>query len=182
MHDADQRPLRGVVEIDETYVGGERLGVGRGYVDNKSVVIAAVERDGDVRMRVVPDRGTRSVAKFVRENVHEDAEAVFTDEARVYPGVLKDRNHESVKHGGYGSKARREWVRGRVHTNTVEGVHSLLKRSIIGSFHHMSKKHLPAYVDEIEWRYNNRKNPYLFRDTMVELLKTAPMEYEKLTA
>jgi hypothetical protein len=69
-----------------------------------------------------------------------------------------------------------------VHTDTVEGVHSLLKRSIIGSYHHLSVKHLPAYVDEMEWRYNNRKNPYLFRNTLLELIGAGPMEYKELTA
>src|SRR5258705_3147059 len=170
----NEEPLRGIVEIDETYVGGKRRGVGPGYVDNKAVVIAAIQRGGQMRARVLPNRRKESVRKFVAENVHDDAEAIFTDEAPVYDGLAgPNTRHESVKHNvhyTHDGKIKREWVRGQVHTNTVEGVHSLLKRSIIGAFHHISVKHLPAYVDEIEWRHNNRNNPFLFRDTILELI------------
>jgi transposase-like protein len=73
-------------------------------------------------------------------------------------------------------------VNGQIHTNTIEGVFSLLDRSIIGAYHKVSKKHLPRYLDEVEWRYNNRENPYLFRDTILELVKAEQLEYKKLTA
>lgn len=187
MKDKDQEPLIGTIEIDETYVGGEKRGEGSGYVDNKSVVIAAVSRGGEMRARVLPDRRKRSVRVFIAENVDGKAKAIYTDEAQVYRGALKGReNHESVRHSlaydRHSGKMRREWVRGDVHTNTVEGVHSLLKRSIIGSYHHLSMKHLPAYVDEIEWRYNNRDNEYLFRDTLLELVNAEPLEYKRLVA
>ena len=62
--------------------------------------------------------------------------------------------------------------RGDVHTNTVEGVWSLFKRSVTGSYHKVSFEHLDAYLDELEWRYNNRENPYLFRDTLMKLLSS----------
>jgi transposase-like protein len=189
MKNADQEPLTGVVEVDETYVGGAKRGVGRGNVDDKAVVIAAVQRGGEMRARVIPNRRRPAVKKFIDENVSKEATALFTDEAPVYKG-LRDSRHAFVRHEptyewtpDTGLKpGKREWVRGDVHTNTVEGVHSLLKRSIIGSFHHLSVKHLPAYVDEIEWRHNNRNNEYLFRDTVLELIKAEPMEYKKLTA
>ena len=71
-------------------------------------------------------------------------------------------------------------MRGDVHTNSVEGVWSLFKRSIIGSFHQLSIKHLPAYLDEIEWRFNNRNNPFLFRDTLLVLLHSDPLPYKEL--
>jgi hypothetical protein len=73
-------------------------------------------------------------------------------------------------------------VRGDVHTNTIEGVCSLFKRSIIGSYHKLSVKHLPAYLDEMEFRYNNRSNPYLFRDTLLVLLSGDALPYKSLTA
>ena len=75
-----------------------------------------------------------------------------------------------------------EWVRGNVHTNSVEGVWSLFKRSIVGSFHQVSCKHLSAYLDEFEFRFNNRDNPYIFRDAMRELLTAENIEYKELVA
>lgn len=73
-------------------------------------------------------------------------------------------------------------MRGDVHTNTVEGVWSLLKRSIIGSYHQVSVKHLDAYLDELEWRFNGRENPYLFRETLKKLLLSSNLEYKSLIA
>ena len=71
-------------------------------------------------------------------------------------------------------------MRGNVHTNNIESVWSLLKRSIIGSYHKVSTKHLDAYLDELEWRFNNRENPYLFRDTLLRLLGCPGLEYKAL--
>jgi transposase-like protein len=76
---------------------------------------------------------------------------------------------------------RKEWVRGIVHKNTLENVWSLFKRSIVGSYHQVSVKHLNRYVDEFEFRFNNRNNPYLFRDTLLRLLQTSNLEYKELT-
>jgi hypothetical protein len=76
--------------------------------------------------------------------------------------------------------ANDQWVGADVHTNTVEGIWSLFKRSIVGSYHHLSAKHLPAYLDEISFRYNNRDKPYLFRDTLVTLLGAEAMPYQEL--
>lgn len=74
-----------------------------------------------------------------------------------------------------------EWVRGDVHTNTIENVFSLFKRSVVGSYHKVSRKHLDAYLDELEWRFNNRENPYLFRDTLLKLIRSDNLEYKTLT-
>ena len=79
----------------------------------------------------------------------------------------------------YRARAR---VSRRTPSNTIESVWSLLKRSIIGSYHHVSVKHLPAYLDELEWWYNNRRNPYLFRDTLIRLCESETLTYERLTA
>ena len=75
-----------------------------------------------------------------------------------------------------------EYVRGDVHTNTVEGAFSLFKRAIVGSFHQVSKKHLDRYLDEFEFRFNNRKNAHLFRDTLTRLVMAKALPYKKLTA
>ena len=84
--------------------------------------------------------------------------------------------HETVNH------SIGEYARGNVNTNSVENIWSLLKRSIIGSFHKVSIKHLNAYLDELEWRFNNRDNPFLFRDTLIRLLQSDNLEYKTLTA
>jgi hypothetical protein len=77
---------------------------------------------------------------------------------------------------------KKEWVRGEVHTNTVENVWSLFKRSIIGSYHQISVKHLDRYLDEFEFRFNNRENSFLFRDTLLRLLASTNLEYKNLIA
>jgi len=92
--------------------------------------------------------------------------------------VSADHNtrHETVNHSA------EEWVRGDVHTNSIEGIWSLLKRSIVGSYHKVSTKHLDSYLDELEWRFNNRENPYLFRDTLLKLIKSANLPYQELVS
>ena len=88
----------------------------------------------------------------------------------------QDTRRETVNHRA------EEWVRGDAHTQTVEGVWSLLKRSVVGSFHHVSVKHLDTYLNELEWRFNGRENPYLFRETLKTLLTSGNLEYKELTA
>ncbi len=87
-----------------------------------------------------------------------------------------DTRHERVNH------SKEEYVRGDVHTQTVESVWSLFKRSLIGSYHQLSVKRLPVYLDEMEWRFNNGDNPYLFRDTLLVLLHSDPLPYKELVA
>jgi hypothetical protein len=73
-----------------------------------------------------------------------------------------------------------EWVRGDAHTNSIENAWSLFKRSIVGSFHQISAKHVESYLDEFEWRFNGRNNPYLFEGTMIRLLNSPKMEFKEL--
>lgn len=170
-------PLKGIVEIDETFVGGKAGGKGRGYKGNKAVVVGAVQRDGKIILQVVPDRSRVTLHEFVDEAIHDDAEAIHTDDWAPNHGIGdEDTRHETVNH------SIGEYVRGDVHTDSVENIWSLLKRSIIGSYHKVSVKHLDAYLDELEWRFNNRDNPWLFRDTLLQLLKRNPLAYEALTA
>ena len=91
---------------------------------------------------------------------------IVTDENNQYEGIADNNTrHETVSH------TQKEWVRGIVHTNGLEGVWSLFKRSIVGSYHQISVKHLDRYLDEFEFRFNNRENSFLFRDTLLRLLK-----------
>lgn len=138
--------LTGIVEVDETFVGGKTKGYGRGYKGNKTAVIGAVQRDGEIRLDVISDRGKRNLHRFIHG--HTDADKLYTDEFPAYFGIADAGTiHETVNH------SKKEWVNGKVHTNTVEGVWSLLKRSIIGSYHKVSAKHLDAYLDELEFRF-----------------------------
>ena len=175
MGDDEQPLLRGIVEVDETLVGGKRPGYGAGYKGNKATVAGAIERGGEIRLRVVPNRTRKSLHGFITATVSDEAEAIHTDEFISYQGIGDENTrHETVEHRAM------EYVRGDVHTNTVESAWSLLKRSIIGSYHQISVKHLPAYLDEMEFRFNRRNNPYLFRDTLLVLLGGDALPYAKL--
>jgi transposase-like protein len=182
MVDDEPALLSGIVEADETYVGGKlprghrtKKQVAAERMENKSVVLGAIERGGKLRVRVVPDARRENVHGFLRDVVADEAEAIYTDSHRSYRGIADaDTRHEYVDH------SRDEWVRGQIHTNTIESAWSLFDRAVIGSYHKLSKKHLQAYLSEFEWRFNNRENPYLFRDTMTRLVQTDPLTYSRL--
>jgi len=146
-------PLQGVVEVDETYVGGKtREGKrGRGS-ERKTPVVALVERDGRVRSKPVERVNGKTLKAAIRENVHKDS-TIMTDEWGAYFGIGKEFNggHEVVRHG------KKEYVRGDAYTNTVESYFALLKRGVMGIFHHVSKHHLHRYCDEFSFRWNYRK-------------------------
>lgn len=173
--------LTGIIEADETYVGGKTGGyanpqeAAKHRRDNKTVVLGAVERGGRVRLRVAPDAKSATVKGFLADVVSGDAEAIYTDSHRSYRGI-GDHNtkHEFVNH------AADEWVRGQIHTNTVESVWSLFDRSVIGAYHKLSVKHLPAYLDEAAFRWNNRSNAFLFRDTIMALVAGETLTFRKL--
>jgi len=175
MTEHNPEPLDGIVEVDETFIGGKRKDVGHGYKGNKTAVVGAVERGGSLRTQVVSARDRKALHAFIKTHTSPDTEAIYTDEWAPYRGIA-DHNtrHETVNHSA------EEWVRGDVHTNTVENVWSLFKRSVIGSYHQLSAKHLDAYLDELEWRFNNRDNPYLFRDTLLKLIKAGNLTYQNL--
>ncbi len=161
--DPEFRKLMGIVEVDETYIGGKNKNrhknkrtPGTGASGKEIAVIGAVERQGTVVARVLREANMRTMGHFVRAVVSEKVSLVATDEHSGYVGLSPDYPHESVKHG------RGEYVRGLVHTQTIDSFWSLLKRGIMGSFHHVSAKYLPLYVAEFEWRYNNRKNADIF--------------------
>jgi transposase-like protein len=182
MIDPNAGPLTGIVEADETYIGGKRTGfsskkaAARGRLQNKTVVLGAIERGGELRVRVAPNAEQDTIHDFLAEHVADEAQAIYTDSHRSYRGVEDDNTrHEYVNH------AADEWVRGDVHTNTVESAWSLFDRAVIGSYHKVSRKHLPAYLQEFEYRFNNRDNPYLFRDVLLRLIDSDNLTYADLT-
>jgi len=150
--------MHGEVELDATYVGGKerfkhadkRIEDARGSV-GKTPVFALVERGGDLHAGKMTNLTNYNIRDEVRKYVHPDA-TLLTDEANAYDMLYKEYpNHAIVNH------MRREYVRGNVHTNTLEGWFALLKRGVIGTFHHVSEQHLDRYVNEFAFRYNNRK-------------------------
>ena len=150
-------PLKGDVEVDETYIGGKpRKGSrqpsrpGRGT--KKQPVMALVERNGEARAHVVPDVSGATLQRLIRESVDRQAR-ILTDEWSGYYGIGMSfvGGHETIKHGAG------EYVCGDVYTNTAESFFALLKRGMVGVFHSVSKRHLWRYADEFTFRWNYRK-------------------------
>ena len=158
--------LGGVVEVNETFIGGKaknkHLGKGRGEPgrgglgSGKTPVVGAVSRKGNVVARVIDSVGGKELTKFVTETVSTRVSLLITDEWIGYHHVKKMYPHQVIKH------TKGEYVVGAVHTNTIEGFWSILKRGVVGTYHKVSKKYLPLYVAEFEFRYNNRHNPDIF--------------------
>jgi transposase len=144
--------LQGVVEADETYIGGKRPGKrGRGAA-GKTPVAGLIERDGKVDATAVPDRKAMTRVPNIVDKVAPGS-TVYTDELGSYHGLAAHGfNHDTVNHG------IREFVRGNVHTNGMESFWAQFKRSVHGTFHHVSKKHCQKYLNEFSCRHNHRRN------------------------
>ncbi len=169
--------LLGVVEVDETLVGGKKKGKGRAYKGNKVWVAGAIQRGGKVRVERISDVKRHTLHGFISRAVRDEAEAIYTDELKSYLGIADNNTrHETVNHSA------EQWVIGEVHTNSIEGVWSLFKRSLMGAFHKMSAKHMDRYLEELEWRFNNRNNPNLFQDTLARIMDTKNLTYRELVA
>lgn len=154
MRSGDLEPMSGVVEVDETFIGNDRSikpkgeKRGRGY-HHKFKVLTLVERGGRAQSLVVDDLKAKTIVPILRERIKEETQ-VMTDEAGQYRYLYRDFPHEFVRHG------QGEWGRGEVHTNTIEGFFSIFKRGMKGVYQHASKRHLPRYLAEFDFRYNRR--------------------------
>jgi hypothetical protein len=171
LQDKEFKQLIGVVELDETFIGGKwhnqplRKRFKRDDDDDpksrnphgdKETVIGAVQRKGNVIARVIEKLDHVTINRFVSEAVSRRVSLLCTDEMRAY-GILDfDYRRRTVNH------AQHQYVVGAIHTNTIEGFWSIVKRGIVGTFHKVSAKYLPLYVAEFQFRYNNRFNEDIF--------------------
>lgn len=145
--------LKGVVEVDETYIGGKSQGGKRGRgAERKTPVIALVERGGRIHSRPIERVNAKTLKGAIREMVDRDS-TIMTDEWVAYQGIGKEfkGGHKIVNHG------HKEYVNGEASTNSAESYFALLKRGIHGTFHHISTTHLRRYCDEFSFRWDNRK-------------------------
>ncbi len=168
----DVHQLGGIVEVDETFVGGkaenrhkDKRGGGKGGgtgVGDKAIVVGAVRRKGNVVARVIENVKADTLAEFVRETVSHKVSLLCTDQWVGYRRLADEYPLRTVDHRAG------EYVVGTVHTNTIEGFWSLIKRGMVGTFHKVSKKYLPLYVAEFQFRYNNRLNADIFAAAIKE--------------
>lgn len=167
-------PLMGIVEVDETHVSGKYDKRRKREPWQTTIVAGMVERGGRVRTKKIPTASKQVLVGMVQENVHPDS-TVMTDELAAYKSLSS-----VVAHHGVVNHRAEEWVRGDVHTNTIEGAWSLLKRGIVGSFHKVSVKHLDRYLSEFDFRFNNRKNTAIFDLGVSQLAAKPPLPYREL--
>jgi len=140
-----------IVEADETFWGPKkkRGTPGRGY-EHKEKIFALVERGGKVRSCHIQTVARDTLRSIMVHCIREDT-AIMTDDLRAYKFAAEDfKSHDSVRHGLH------EYGRGEIHTNTIEGYFSILKRGLSGVYQHVDKKHLRRYIGEFDFRYNNR--------------------------
>lgn len=165
--------LQGIVEADETYVGGkprkpnrrdEDVPAPRGRGTKKTPVIGVVERGGNVVAEVASDLTGRGVMEFIRRSVSLAGSLLMTDEFRSYRAVREHMAHAVIRH-----KVR--YADGLTHTNTIEGFWSLLKRAWYGQHHHYDRDYTPLYVAEAGWKYNQRSEEP--RDSFLSFLAGA---------
>lgn len=180
MEDGSPFEMSGVVEVDETYIGGKtrRRGI-RKPKPAKDMVVGLRERGGRVKFVHVPDLKRGSYKLAIDRHISRDVEEIVTDQAGVYNFALDEEfkaKHRTVNHS-------REWITPTgVHTNTIESAFSLLKRGLIGSFHRVTIKHLHRYLSEFEFRFNVRKDEDRFSRTLRRMAGIAPMPYVELIA
>lgn len=156
---APEEKLGGIVEVDETYVGGRwyiKHGGTGGLGSGRIAVIGAVKRKGNVIARVIDNTDTATLDGFVHEAVSNKVSLLCTDEHSGYRLLGRSFPHRVIR------KSSGDYVVGAVHSNTIEGFWSLVKHGVVGTFHKVSRKYMSLYVAEFQFRYNNRQNPDIF--------------------
>jgi hypothetical protein len=179
--------LSGIVEMDETYLGGKLHGMGKDWrhewraKELKQVIVGIKERGGRVRMFHAPDAKIETLAKYIKEHVSAEVQAIMTDELPAYPKALRLSGVDAAKHFTVNHSAK-IYVDGNITTNGIESAFSLFKRAVIGSYHRISIKHLHCYLSEFETRFNARKADDRFNPTLRRMLGVDAMPYAELIA
>jgi transposase-like protein len=171
--------LGGIVEIDETYVGGKQKGKGVYYgKKQKTPVVGLRQRKGPLRFVQTKDAKAATLRAIIDKYVGPDVEFYMTDDSTAANAVLKETGKHKVIQHSIGS-----YVNGMIHTNTVESAFSLLKRGIVGNFHKVSIKHLQRYLNEFSYRFN-RRGPAAdpFMETVQRLTGFKPLPFDVLTS
>ncbi len=134
-----------------------------------------VQRQGRVEAYHTPTTSKIILVGKIKDRISTEAETVITDDLAAYKSVGQTHRHEIINH-------MRQWVRGKIHTNTIENFWSLFKRGVIGSFHKVSAKHLPRYLAEFTYRFNYRELPDLFTFTLANLLTGKTLPYRRVAS
>jgi transposase-like protein len=166
--------LTGIVEADETFVGGKFDKRRKRAPYDKTCVVGVIQRGGDVRAQKIQSRGARAIATYVRDSV-EPGSQLMTDEYAGYKAVGREYQHATVVH------SKLQFVEGLAHTNSIENFWSLFKRGLVGSFHKVSDKHLDRYLDEFTYRFNGREDGQLFQNTLRNLVNGKTLTFSELT-
>ena len=153
--------MSGVVEIDETLIGGRVRGGKRGWgAENKTCLVGIMERGGKVKVTPTPNRERETIFPLVNRHVQKGS-IVNTDEFKTYHTLGGEGyDHRRVIHSKY------QWAQGENHTNSIEGYWSNLKKSILGTHTYVSSKHMQKYLDEFDFRHNNRKDKIMFNEIL----------------
>jgi len=173
-----EHKLSGTVEIDEMYIGGHTKNADKWK--KHQPVVGIRERGGHLHFISAANLNQDKINEIIARNVDKSVDVIMTDESKLY-------NFETTKYRGKHKTVNHkseEYVRCEgglcVTTNAIESAFSLFKRGVVGTWHKVSVKHLPAYLQEMTWRFNNRKNQFLFRDTLQRLLASENLEYKEL--
>ena len=178
MIEANPPKLTGVVEVDETYIGGKQRGHYRHKL-NKEVVMGIRERGGDLRLIHIENSTSEKLGEQIKQHIDPKVEMVITDDAHAYPSAMMSAGIHGSKHETINHSAK-IYVQGPIYTNTVESAFSLFKRGLTGAFHKVSLKHLQRYLNEFSYRFNNRKSPDLFGMTVRRMALAGNLPYATL--
>jgi hypothetical protein len=180
MADSEGSLMTGIVEVDETYIGGKHKGFGKGpYTGNKDIVVGVRQRGGNLWLIHTENNYAETLGKIIRSNVSTNVEMIVTDEFCAYPKAMINAGIHGAKHKTI-RHLDKDYVQGEVHTNTVESAFSLFKRGVTGNFHKVSIKHLHRYLSEFEHRFNRRNDGDRFEQTMARMVGVIPMPYADL--
>jgi transposase-like protein len=191
MKDRSPKLLSKIVEVDETHIGGietnrhvakklAAAATGRandGTIYNeKQTVMGLIQRGGNLILKHIPDKKYATITQTVRDHLTTGC-IMITDEHPAYKLLKREYHHHFINHSG------KEYVRGQIYTNTIEGVFGHLKRSMHGIYHTVSPKHLQKYLDEFTARYNNRKMaPFEKFNLFISKTECQNILYKNLTA